>query len=238
MEWHDQGIVLSVRKHGESSVIVDLLTAAHGRHAGVVRGGRSHKLRPLLQPGNRVQARWSARLADHLGLYVLEPLRLRAAAMIEHADRLLALQAACALLGALAEREAHAGLFAMTDALLEHMAVAEDWPALLVLWELRLLAELGYGLDLTSCAATGATQELVYVSPKSGRAVSRAAGEPYRDKLLPLPAFVRLGDFAAIERGEIAAGLRLTGHFLERCLHLPGGLPEVRLRLAAMYARG
>lgn len=238
MEWHDQGIVLSARKHGETSVIVELLTARRGRHLGVVRGGRSKQLRPVLQPGNKVLARWNARLSEHLGMVTLEPLRLRAAQIMERADALLALQSVCALLAALAEREPHDEFFLASDLLLEQLAVDElDWREAVVVWELRLLAELGYGLDLSCCAATGATDDLIYVSPNTGRAVSRAAGEPYKAKLLPLPGFLLGQQHAASGVGDLLAGLRLSGFFLERHLPLPGGLPEVRSRLIAQLER-
>ncbi len=233
MQWSDEGIVLSIRQHGESSVIVDLLTAGHGRHSGLVRGGRSKRLRPLLQPGNRVEARWRARLPEHLGMYILEPLSLRAALVMDDPQKLLALQSVCALCSLLAEREPHAGLFEATELMLEALTGREQWLPLLVHWELGLLAELGYGLDLACCAVTGSVEDLVYVSPRSARAVSRSVGRPHHDRLLHLPSFLVTGQAGAASRHDIVAGLQLTGHFLQKYLRETGKqqLPEVRQRL-------
>lgn len=223
MEWRDQGLVLSTRKHGESAVIASLLCPERGRHLGLIRGGQSRRRQGVLQPGSLVDAVWRARLEAHLGNYTLEPVHDFAAGLLDDPLRLKGLAAAIALLDAsLAEREAHAALFHETLALLGAMEAAEEgtdpaaWTAAYVRWELRLLECLGFGLDLSSCAATGAEDDLIYVSPRSGRAVSREAGAPYREKLLVLPAFLRdAGDRPAGE-GDIAAGLRLTGYFLER----------------------
>ena len=233
MEWTDDAIVLDVRPHGETSAIVSLLTRDQGRHPGLVRGGAGKRMRGVLQPGNRVRATWRARLADHLGTYSLEPLHGYAAAVLTDALRLAGLSAACAVAErSLPEREAHAvihdGLLVLLDSL-----ATEDWPTVYVKWELGLLAEIGYGLDLSECAATGANDDLAWVSPRTGRAVSRAAGEPYQDKLLALPAFL-LNPGGIGGAGEIAAGLKLTGYFLERNLFAPHGasLPAARQRLA------
>ena len=232
MQWSDEGIVISTRRHGESSVVVELLTRAHGRHGGMVRGGRGKRLRPVLQLGNKVRADWKARLPEHLGMYVLEPAKLRAALVMDDATRLLALQSVCALLGHVAEREPHPHLFEATETLLGTLAgqgqggavkASYGWQVQLVVWELGLLSELGFGLDLTCCAATGTTENLVYVSPRSGRAVSGVAGEPYRDKLLPLPPFLvrRKGEGYKVKQRHIAAGLALSRYFLEK--HLLSG---------------
>ncbi len=224
MEWRDQGLVLSARKHGETAAIVSLLTPRQGRHLGLVRGGQSRRRQGLLQPGNLVDAVWRARLEEHLGSFTLEAIHGFSAVVLDDPLRLKGLMAALALLDAgLAEREAHEGIFHETLGLLRALeaapgAGAEDgprgWIAAHVRWELKLLDCLGFGLDLSACAATGTTEELAYVSPRSGRAVSRAAGAPYRDKLLALPGFL-IDPGAAPSRIDIAAGLALTGYFLQ-----------------------
>ncbi len=231
MEWTDDGIVLAVRRHGEAAAIVSLLTAAHGRHAGLVRGGASRRLRGVLQPGNTLAATWRARLEDHLGAYTVEPLR-SGAALYDRPGPLAALISATALLeAALPERAPHAELFRALGGLLEALETP-DWAKSYVHWELFLLADLGFGLDLSSCAATGTNDSLAYVSPRSGRAVSLSAGEPWRDRLLPLPAFLVSGSGAADVR-QVLDGLRLTGWFLERHVFAPHGrkTPDARERL-------
>ncbi|MEE9196423.1 MAG: DNA repair protein RecO [Alphaproteobacteria bacterium] len=233
MEWNDAGIVLSARKHGETSAILTLLTRAHGLHAGLVRGGAGKRARGVLQPGNRVHARWRARLSEHLGTFTCELTATFAAALLDDPPRLAGLSAACAVVeAALPERQPHAAVF---DGLVAFLGALESdaWPSAYVKWELGLLRELGFGLDLSRCAATGQTDQLVYVSPKSGRAVSRAAGEPYKARLLPLPPFL-LTEGEAGDAGQVADGMKLTGYFLER--HVFGQRdrppPPARLRLA------
>jgi DNA repair protein RecO (recombination protein O) len=232
MEWTDEGIVLSARRHGESGAVVTLLTRDHGRHAGLAHGAGSRRARGLFETGNRVQAIWRARLAEHLGHYSCELLESYAAALLDDPLRLSALTAAAAVAdAALPEREPHPRTYEGLRALLGTLAasppgpagLATAWPADYVRWELDLLADLGFGLDLTRCAATGGQEDLVYVSPKTGRAVSAAAGAPYRDQLLPLPAFLAQPGIAQpAAAGEppdaaaILAGLRLTGFFLDR----------------------
>ena len=235
MDWTDDGIVLSARKHGETSVIATLLTRAHGRHLGLVRGGAGKKARGIYQPGNRVTARWRARLAEHLGTFSCEMTSAFAATVLKDRLRLAALSAACAVAEAsLPERQPHAAVF---DALVALPGVLEggdrQWPSAYVKWELGLLGEIGFGLDLSACAATGRNDQLAYVSPKSGRAVSLAAGEPYKDALLPLPGFLfRRGAWG--EPDEVAQGLKLTGYFRERNVFNPAdrSLPPARNRLA------
>jgi DNA repair protein RecO (recombination protein O) len=240
MEWSDEGIVVGVRTHGESSAIVTLLTRANGRHAGLVRGGIGRRLRGILQPGNEVSARWRARLAEHLGHLECELVRAHAAALLDDGLRLAGLDAACAMASAsLPEREPHVFIFNGLKSFLH--ALSEDdpaWPSIYVKWEIELLSELGYGLDFRSCAATGRNDQLAYVSPRSGQAVSLAAGEPYRNKLLPLPRFL-LEDGTTRDAREIADGLRLAAFFLERhALRAPRqGLPAARRRLSDMLAR-
>jgi DNA repair protein RecO (recombination protein O) len=236
MEWQDEGVVLGVRPHGETSAIVEVLTRDHGRHLGLVMGGRSRRLRPVLQTGNHVDVRWRARLADHLGHMTLELRQGTAAGLLDNAKALDALTSLVALAHLLPERDPHPNLYEITLFILDLIGDADMLPALLVRWELALLSELGYGLDLTRCAASGANDGLIYVSPKTGRAVSASAGEPYKDKLLALPAFLTEGGQGqGVTTRDIADGFALTGYFLESRVLEPGGklLPESRGRLIA-----
>jgi DNA repair protein RecO (recombination protein O) len=229
MEWTDEGIVLGVRRHGESSAIVELLTREHGRHLGLVRGGASARLRPLLQPGNSVHAVWRARLDEHLGTYAIEGLRLRAATLLASSHGVYGVTHLAAVARLLPERDPHEDIFAMLEHTLDDFDDAGEAAVHLVRFELAMLAELGFGLDLDNCAATGATTELVYVSPKSGGAVSRAAGEPWRDRLLRLPPFLRQGQSqdGMARHGwsdqDLQDGFRLTGLFLLRHVLEPRG---------------
>ena len=169
MEWRDEGVILGVRPHGETSAIVEIFTETHGRHAGVVRGGVSRKMAPTLQPGSQVAASWRARLEEHIGSFTVEPVRSRAGLMSDR-DALAGLNALCALLRfALPEREAHPKLYGQTLTVLDMLESSDFWPLAYLRWELALLEELGFGLDLSTCAVTGATEGLCYVSPKSGR---------------------------------------------------------------------
>ncbi len=237
MDWSDSGLVLGARKHGETSVILEAMTQAHGRHLGVVRGGRSRAMQAALQPGNRVVLVWRARLEDHLGVYTVEPDALRAGRLIDSPLALHGLHWMGALMRLLPERDPHQDVYAMADALAERLDDSRLAPELMVRFELAVLAELGFGLDLDRCAATGARDDLVYVSPKSGRAVARAAGEPWRDRLLPLPAFLR-GPAArvGISKDDISAAFRLTGHFLLRDLFEPRGAQDPASREAFVRA--
>jgi DNA repair protein RecO (recombination protein O) len=240
MEWSDEGVVLSARKHGEAAAIVHLLTRAHGRHAGLVRGGAGRKSRGVLQPGNEVDARWRARLAEHLGTYTVELKRSRASVLMDDALRLAGLSAACAVAqSALPEREPHASLYEGFRALLDAMEQSPAWAAVYVRWEVELLKELGFGLDLSQCAATGVRDDLAYVSPRSGRAVSAGAAAPYRGKLLKLPGFLLASQGGAAGADEIADGLALTGFFLERHVLAPAKLrpPAARARLVERIVR-
>ncbi len=238
MDWQDEGIMISVRPHGETSAIVEAFTAKHGRHSGVVRGGTSRKKAAFLQPGTQVALAWRARLQDHLGSFALEPIHSRAALMANRAG-LAALNAVCALLHlALPERESHPALYTATTMLLDQIeSGAPGWPADYPRWELALLQELGFALDLTCCAVTGSRDDLAYVSPRTGRAVSRAGAGDFAPRLLPLPRFLlpqgNRGE--ALDGEEMASALRLTGHFLNLGLEpiLQGRpLPEARARLA------
>jgi DNA repair protein RecO (recombination protein O) len=232
MQWTDEGIVLSVRPHGETAAIAELLTRDHGRHLGLVHGGRSRRLRPALQLGNVVRAVWRARLPEHLGVMSVEPLAYHAAQAMEDRLALLGLSSACSLARLLPERDPHSEVYDGLARLMAALGRRDAWPPMLVEWELALIGELGFGLDLSACAATGARTGLRYVSPKSGRAVSAEAGEPYRDKLLPLPPFIAEGTEPP-SRAEICDGLRLTGYFLEKCVLAAHemSLPDERQRL-------
>jgi DNA repair protein RecO (recombination protein O) len=237
MDWIDDGIVLSARKHGEAGAIVSLLTRGHGRHAGMVRGGAGSRARGLYQPGNLMRATWRARLSEHLGNYSCELMRSNAAVLLDDPLPLLALSAACTMVDlALPEREPHEALFDSLSAVIGGLG-REGWAARYVRWELSLLAELGFGLDLASCAATGANDGLAFVSPKSGRAVSAGAGAPYADRLLDLPAFLLDGGEAPAAR-DLAVGLRLTGYFLNSHVFAPErrSLPAARERLQMAFA--
>lgn len=232
MEWSDDAIILSARPHGETSLILQLLTRAHGRHAGLVRGARRARGRGAYETGNRITADWQARLADHLGTLRCELLRGYAADLIDDPARLACLAAAAAVAETvLPEREAAPEAFVGLADLLESLAAGRGWAEGYVAWELALLAELGFGLDLSRCAASGATDDLAYVSPRSSQAVSRGAGEPYRDKLLRLPGFLLDGTVPATAR-DIGDGLALTGFFLSRHVLEPFGrtLPAARAR--------
>ena len=238
MEWRDEGALLSVRPHGESAAIIEVFTAQHGRHAGVVRGGTSRRIAPILQPGAQIDVTWRARLDDHIGAFTVEPLRARTALL---SDRLAlaGMNAVCALLRvALPEREPHAMLWRATMPLMDALDRGVDWPPDYLRWELLLLEEMGFGLDLSTCAVTGSRDDLAYVSPRTGRAVSRTGAGDWADRLLPLPQ-VLMGQGSGT-RAEISEGLAVTGHFLLRELGpLLNGrpLPEARTRLLDLLAR-
>ncbi|MDE0057321.1 MAG: DNA repair protein RecO [Defluviicoccus sp.] len=232
MDWHDHGIVIARLKHGESSLVVKLLTESHGLHAGLVRGGTGRAARATYQIGNRVAATWRARLADHLGNYRGELLRAHAAELLDTGGPLAALGAAAALVEAtLPEREPNRPVFEAFVALLDALGTA-GWAAAYARFEVALLAALGFGLDLASCAVTGETEDLAFVSPRTGRAVSRAAAGTYENRLLALPPFlIDRGESA--DAGSVAAALRLTGHFLARQALAPAErkMPPARARL-------
>ena len=226
MEWRDEGVILSVRRHGETSAIAEILTAGHGRVMGLVRGGRSKQQRPVLQGGNAVQCVWRARLEEQLGTFVLEPLDLRAGAIMEEPFRLAGLATLTGLAQLLPEREPHPRVYEALRVVLDAIDQDDVWPALLARWELGLLDELGFGLDLSKCAATGTRENLSYVSPRSGKAVSAEAGHPFRDRLFPLPPFLKEGGGAT--RRDVIDGLKLAAYFLDRHVFEPRGtrLPE------------
>lgn len=239
-QWSDQGIVLSARGHGEGGAIVALLTEKHGRHAGYVHGGMSSKKRAILQVGNVVQCDWSSRISENLGNYTLESERSLSPDIMQDSLKLAALQSACSLCDiALPEREGHAGLYHGLAALIEAFE-AEHWGAVYVMWEISLLRELGFRLELDKCAGGGDENTLCYVSPKSGRAVSKAQAAPYKEKLLILPNFLRPKSARDGEVGtpeDIAVGLKMTAHFLEHWvfIHHTKGMPESRAMFETRY---
>jgi DNA repair protein RecO (recombination protein O) len=223
MQWTDDGIVLGVKRHGEASGILELMTRDHGRHLGLVRGAFGTRMKPVLQTGNIVSATWRARLDEHLGNYAVEGKNLRAANFFGASHAVYGVSHLAALMRLLPERDPHANLYAELDGILERLDEAAVAAPMVVRFELQLLSELGFGLDLSQCVATGATADLVHVSPKSGRAVSRAAGAPYADRLLRLPNFLREAD-AVPQGNDLVDGFALTGFFLQRYALEPRGL--------------
>ena len=238
MQWTDEGIVLGVKRHGETSVILELMTHERGRHLGLVRGGAGTRLRGVLQPGNSLRATWRARLDEHLGHYVVEGIDLRAAGFLAAAHAVHGVTHLSALCRLLAEREPHGRIHRALEEILDKIDDPRAAAILIARFELAFLAELGFGLDLASCAATGTTAELIYVSPKSGRAVSRAAGEEYRDRLMRLPSFLHTDDETP-SAADLADAFALTGFFLERHAFAPRGLPmpPARARFIAAITR-
>jgi DNA repair protein RecO (recombination protein O) len=233
MQWTDSGIVLGTRRHGESSAILELMTSGHGRHLGLVRGGRGKRYAAMLQPGNAVRVTWQARIEDQLGNYAVEAETHRAASLIGSAGALYAIGYLASLVRLLPERDPQEGLHAALDFVIGHLDDIAFAAPLIIRFEVEMLKALGFGLDLAACAATGSTQELSHVSPKSGRAVSRAAAEPYGDRMLALPRFLTMPTAAADAR-EVADGFRMTGFFLDRHVFAPRGLaaPDQRAALA------
>ncbi|QLL63718.1 DNA repair protein RecO [Sinorhizobium mexicanum] len=236
MQWSDQAIILGIRRHGESSVIAEVMTGTHGRHLGLVRSGRSRTMQPVLQPGNSVEVTWRARLDEHLGEFRVEPLQLRAARLMEAATSVYGIQALGALLRLLPERDPHPHLYEALAVIVDHLQDPADAGELFVRFELAVLNDLGFGLDLSECAATGARQELVYVSPKSGRAVSREAGARYAERMLALPGFLSPGGRQAADHDSLAAAFRLTAYFLNRHVYEPRGLDASSVRDAFVHA--
>lgn len=239
MEWRDEGLLLAARPHGESAAILDVFTPEHGRHSGILRGGQSRRHAPMLQPGNRLDLSWRARLDDHMGIFTAEPLQSRGA-LLDDRMALAGLNAVLALLAfTLAERDPHGSLYHQTGQLLDHLSGTPGWAVLYLRWEGLLLEELGYGLDLDCCAVTGTTEDLRYVSPRSGRAVSQAGAGAWSDRLLPLPACLRNADDDP-PRADLLDGFKTTGFFLEHRLAADLGqsaLPEARARLITLLSR-
>ena len=245
MDWQDSAIVLSARRHGETSAVVRALTAERGVHAGLVKGGFSKRQRANIEPGNRVHAKWRGRLEEQLGSYTFETIHAHGAQFLDDANRLAALASAMAVVeAALPEREPHLATFTALCVLLEAMENDDlakhvtAWGSLYVKWEMGVLSELGFQLDLSHCAATGVTEDLVWVSPKSARAVSRDAGTPYQDKMLPLPKFLLSDGESAKTIQDVLKGLKLTGYFLDRHLFAPHSknMPSARSRLVERLA--
>lgn len=240
MQWSDEGIVLGARRHGENGVVLELMTRAHGRHLGLVHAGRSKRHAAVIQPGNSVHAVWRARLDEYLGSYAVEAGEMRSARFLASPLALYGLGSMGALLRLLPERDPHPALYEAALILVDHLDEQDVAPALMVRFELAVLAEFGFGLDLAECAATGARTDLAYVSPKSGRAVSREAGEPYKERLLALPGFLRgdTGD-AGPTREAVRAGFALTDYFLRQHVFEPRVLPppEERARFVALATR-
>ncbi|MEO0635692.1 MAG: DNA repair protein RecO [Pseudomonadota bacterium] len=240
MEWSDTGLVLGIRKHGESSVILEAMTRGHGRHLGLVRGGRSRTRQPVLQVGNTLELVWRARLEEHLGIYTAEAGALRAADVMATRSALGIVQTLASHLRLLPERDPHPELYDAAHVLLDNLEDPLVAGALLVRFELRLLEELGFGLDLSRCASTGDNDGLAYVSPKTGRAVSASAGEPWHDRLLRLPPFIAPGGKTSLTEGrDVADGLAMTGHFLARDIYDARGIepPLARDSLRVELAR-
>ena len=239
MDWRDEGTLLATRPHGESSAIIEVFTPGHGRHAGVVRGATGRKMAPVLQPGAQLHLAWRARLEEHLGTFQVEPLRSRAADVMGDRVALAGMAAMTALLAfVLPERAPYPGLYQGTQTVLDMLGTDAAWPLAYLRWEMALLEEMGFGLDLSSCAVTGSTEALIYVSPKTGRAVSAAGAGDWAPRLLPLPAILR--DGAAAEPGALAEALTTTGYFLEHHLRPSLGerpLPPARARLVTALAR-
>ncbi len=239
MEWRDQGILLSSRRHGETSAIIEVFTPTQGRHAGVVRGGSSRKIAPILQAGAQLDLTWRARLEDHIGAFNVEPVRSRAAVAMGDRRALAGLNAVTSLVAfCLPEREPHLPLYQRTEALLDLLGQSDVWPLAYLRWELSLLEELGYGLDLTRCAVTGKTEGLAYVSPKSGRAVSTEGAGEWAERLLPLPDILR--GVGSGEDVQIAQAFRTTGYFLSAHLAADLGgkpLPQARARFVEAFSR-
>ena len=225
MEWREEGIVLGVRRQGETSAVAEIMTRDRGRHLGLVRGGRSRKLQPVLQPGNQVEATWRARLDEHLGFMTVEPVQLRAAHLMESAIGLHGIQLLAAHIRLLPERDPHPRLYDAIQTIVSHLATPLLAGALILRFEVMLLEDLGFGLDLECCAASGRRDDLVYVSPKAGRAVSREAGEPWKDRLLPLPGFL-IGAHETLSGDSLVDGFRMTRFFLARHVWEPRAIDE------------
>ena len=239
IEWSGEGTLLSVRRQGEAHALIDVFTEDHGRHAGIVRGGASRRAAPMLQPGAELAVTWRARLEEHLGAFTVEPIRSRAAGVMGDHLALSGLNAVCALLVfALPERAPHPRLYAATQSLLDALGTDTAWPATYLGWERLLLEETGFGLDLSACAVTGATEGLAYVSPRTGRAVSRTGAGAYADRLLTLPEVLTGGKG---DLTDVLDGLAVTGHFLDASLAPALGdrpVPEARARLVSVLRRG
>jgi len=238
-QWRDQAIVLAARSHGENGAVLSVLSEHNGRHAGYVRGAKSSKMRGILERGNLVNVDWQARTTSDLGTFNVEPIGHPAATILDDPLRLAGLVAACRICDeSLPEREGHTGLFHGMQAMLQALET-ENWAVIYVMWEVALLKELGFSLDLQNCAGGGDNSDLAYVSPKTGKAVSRAEGEPYKDRLLPLPDFLNHSVDGGGSNEDILKGLELTGYFFQHWVfaHHTRGIPEDRLRFQERFAK-
>ena len=243
-EWIDEGLILSIRPHGERNAVASLFTLKNGRHSGLVYAYDAASQRGTVQIGNLVQARWRARLSEQLGTYQLELIRNPSAIFLDDAIKLAGMSSCCAILDeSLPEREASVSVWQSTTALLDIICFAdnlEDWLAFYVKWEMNLLDQLGFGLNLQSCAVSGLTDALIYVSPRSGRAVHRDHAGEYAHRLLHLPCFLQ-PDLATEPLSETALmdGLTLTGHFVSHRVFslVHKELPAARLRLAHLVSK-
>jgi len=240
MEWVDEGIVLGTRRHGEANAILEVMTRDHGRHLGLVRGGGGARLRPILQPGNRVGVTWRARLDEHLGVYTVEGLALHAGRFLTEACALYGMTYLAALCRLLPERDPHGAVAENLEAIILRFGEPRFVGPQIARFELQMLTELGFGLELDRCAATGSMENLIYVSPRTGRAVSEAAGAPWADRLLRLPDFL-LDDEGPgnPSSAELAAGFAMTGFFLDRHVLEPRGLAhsDARAHFIAALSR-
>jgi DNA repair protein RecO (recombination protein O) len=238
MQWTDDAIVLGIRRHGEASAIAELFTREHGRHLGLVRGGFGSRLKPVLQPGNSVRAVWRARLDEHLGTYTVEPVKTRTASMFATGHALFGVTHLASLARLLPERDPHAVVYDDLEAILDRIDDTQSIAPQVARFEMQMLSELGFGLDLASCAATGVTDELIYVSPKSGRAVSREGGAAWADKLFRLPAFLHNSEIAPAPE-DVTDAFALSGYFLSRLVLEPRGLTlsDARAHLIAAVSR-
>ena len=241
MEWRGEGLIIRTRRHGEGNAVVDIFTREHGRYVGLVRGGNSRRQRPTLQTGNMVTAVWRARLAEQLGVMTAESLHPYSAEVMDDDVLLTGLQGLCAHLQLTSERQAYTRLYDVVQIVLSALPERDIWLPLFVRFELALLEETGFGLDLSHCAVSGTKETLTHVSPRSGRAVSAEVAAPYIERLLPLPRFLQnleisapsLAPLALVPLEDVLAGLQLTGHFLERRCYAPHDLvlPPARARL-------
>ncbi len=235
--WVDQGVILSIRPHGENGGIISLLTQNHGRYSGYVYGAKSSKMRGILEIGNVVRAEWQSKDFEGLGKYDIELDSNNIVNIMDNPKKLLTLQSLCTLVDkTLPEREEHVNIYNSVIAMLDSFN-NDMWEAVYVYWEIGLLKELGFGLDLDKCAVTGTTEKLSHISPKTGRAVCEIEAEPYKDKLLELPKFLN-PNIENLEEIDIFAGLRLTGYFLQSRIfdNYNKLLPDVRLRLLNKYS--
>ena len=234
MEWNDQGILLAVRAHGESAAIIDVLTQRHGRHAGLVRGGSSRKFAALLQPGNLLSLSWKARLEEQLGSFSVELKRANSGHILSSRQKLYGFNALSAMLARyLPEREVNESIFGAVVDILSRYQSELFWQHKYCLFELEFLNALGYGLDLSQCAATGQSDDLAYVSPKTGRAVSRDGAKGWENRLLVFPEFLQQDELRPISSTEFRQSLTLSGYFFAKHVPVtPPKLPEARLRFS------